>query len=166
MKVDHNFHVIPYSLAEGCHEFLNMIKRAWRCRVVRIRDEDDLHRPVPRSHHCFAGVGEFLRLECLVYGTHIAKAKVCINLQAVAGLSAEQAPNWNVEALTEYIPQRLLDAADSGHADDAQPPEAHLGHRPHSLLDVARIPPQKDRGEILDSTGNTARFPLQRCFAP
>src|SRR4029079_10642449 len=83
-----------------------------------------------------------------------------------ARLAAEQPPHRDVELLAPDVPQRHLDAADRGVADDAEPPERVLGQNAHSLLDVARVAPEHERLEVLYRTDDGARLPLQRGLAP
>ena len=89
-----------------------------------------------------------------------------VDAQMLADLAAEQPPDRNSERLAEDVPQGDLDAADRRHADDAHPPEAVLGQHLLALLDVARVLPDEERGEIVNRTDDGPRLPLERRLAP
>ena len=89
-----------------------------------------------------------------------------VGAQIVADLAAEQAPDRHAERFAENVPEGHLDAADGGHAVDAQAPEAVAGQDLVALLDVARILADQQRLEVLDGADDRARLPFQRGLAP
>src|SRR3546814_3907421 len=74
-----------------------------------------------------------------------------INLELIPNLAAEQPPDRHTERFCGYVPECLFDAADGGHADNAQAPEALLLQHASDLFDVARVLPQDKRLQILHS---------------
>ena len=69
--------------------------------------------------------------------------------------------------LAEDVPERDVDAADRGAADDAVAvPEVLAEHHLPEVLDPRRVLADEQLGEVLDRADDAARVPLERRLAP
>ena len=166
MEIHHDLDLLAHGLAQRLHQLGHMVDAAQRGRVMRVGDEHDLEGAVALVDDLEGLVDQRLGLHGLIDRAHVAEAEMGIDRHAIAGLAAEEPPDRHAQILAQDIPERHLDAGDGGGADDPHAPEAMLVHHPISLLDVARIAADEERGQILHGPDDGARLPFQGGLAP
>ena len=108
-----------------------------------------------------------LRLVALVEVLHLAAAEVAVEAHVVADGAAPQLVAGDAVHLAEDVPQRDVDAAHRGAADDvAAVPEVLAEHHLPEMLDARRVFADDQLGEVLDGADDRARVPLERRLAP
>jgi hypothetical protein len=166
MEVHHDFDLVSDRFAKSLHDFVNAIHiRQWSM-VMRVGNEDRLQGLVTSTNDLKRTLDDGSDCVRLVDGAHISKTKVGVYLDAIAHLSTEKAPHRLIEKLTQNVPKSDLDSGDGRHADDPQPPEAMLLHRPNELFDIAGIAPDQQRLQVSDCARNCSGLPFARRFAP
>jgi hypothetical protein len=166
MEIDHDLDLVAHGFAQRPAQPLDMGHHGGRCGLVQVGDEDDFQGPV-------AALEDGLRLfhhrgwiECLVDRCHVAQPEVGVELHPIPYLAAQKPPHRQPDRLAEDVPQRVLDAADRGHADDAEAVVAVLLEHAADLLDVPGIAAEEQWLQVLDRAGDGARLPVQRRFTP
>ena len=112
-------------------------------------------------------LGEALRLVALVEVLHLAAAEVPVEAHVVADAPAPELVAGDAVHLAEEIPERDVDPAHRGAADDpARVPEVLAEHHLPEVLDPGRVLADDQLGDVLDRADDRARVPLERRLAP
>ena len=118
-------------------------------------------------HHAGGELAEALRLVALVEVLHLAAAEMPVEPDVVAHRAAPQLVAGDAVHLAEDVPERDVDAAHRGAADDpAAVPEMLAEHHLPEVLDPGRILADDEVGQVLDRPDDRPRVPLERGLAP
>ena len=111
--------------------------------------------------------GEALRVVALVEILHLPAAEMAVEADVVANASAPELVAGHAVNLAENVPERDVDSADGGAADDAVAvPEVLAKHHLPEVLDARGILADEQLGDVLDRADDGAGVPFERRFAP
>ncbi len=92
---------------------------------------------------------------------------MAVSANVVAHRAAPELVAGNAVDFAEDVPQRDVDAADRGAADDAVAvPEVLAVHHLPEVLDPRGVFADQELGDVFDRADDGARVPLERRFAP
>ena len=121
----------------------------------------------PSLDHRGRELRETLRLVALVEVLHLPAAEMPVEPNVVADAPAPEPVAGDAVHLAEDVPERDVDAAHRGPADDpARVPEVLAEHHLPEVLDPRRVLADDQLRDVLDGSDDRARVPLERRLAP
>jgi hypothetical protein len=112
-------------------------------------------------------LAEALRLVALVEVLHLAAAEVPVQTDVISDRAAPQLVTRNAVNLAEDVPERDVDPAHRGAANDVVAvPEVLAEHHLPEVLDPRRVLADDQLGEVLDGADHGTRVPLEGGLAP